>query len=161
MQLTKKLKHSSKFKDKAKKIHGETYDYALVEYQTADIKVKIICKKHGVFKQKPSGHLSGAGCRECAIEEKSFNQEKFIELANKKHNYKYNYTKVIYKNSENYIDIICPIHGIFNQKAFNHYKGNGCPHCAIENNGWTKSVFKEQCIKNNERTRHPICIKML
>ncbi len=160
-QVTKKIEHKAKFRDKAIKIHEEKYDYSLVEYENNITKIKIICKKHGIFEQRPSDHLRGAGCRKCAIEEKSFNREKFIELANKKHSHKYNYDKVIYKNSDSYVNIICAIHGTFNQKAFNHYKGNGCPDCAIERNGWTKSVFKEQCMKNNKRHRNTVYIKML
>ena len=27
--------------------------------------VKLICKKHGIFKQKASIHLSGCGCQKC------------------------------------------------------------------------------------------------
>lgn len=161
MAVTKKIKHKAKFREKAIKIHGEKYDYSLVEYENNKTNIKIICKTHGIFEQRPAGHLKGAGCRKCAIEKKSFNREKFIELANKKHNYKYNYDKVIYENSDSYVDIICPVHGIFNQKAFNHYKGNGCHSCAIEKNGWTKSIFKEQCIKNNKRIRNTVYIKML
>lgn len=52
---------------KAKKVHGDKYDYSLV---TGDIsshrKVAIICPEHGVFAQTPTGHLSGKGCLKCA-----------------------------------------------------------------------------------------------
>lgn len=51
---------------KAKKVHGEKYDYSLV---TGDMsshrKVAIICPEHGVFEQMPTGHLSGKGCLKC------------------------------------------------------------------------------------------------
>ena len=33
----------------AKQIHGDKYDYSLVEYKGCRIKVKIICPKHGIF----------------------------------------------------------------------------------------------------------------
>lgn len=52
--------------EQAKNIHGEKYDYRLVEYTKSDDKVKIICSKHGVFEQDPSMHLSGQGCPYCA-----------------------------------------------------------------------------------------------
>lgn len=52
---------------KAKKVHGDKYDYSLI---TGDIsshrKVAIICPEHGVFEQTPTGHLSGKGCLKCA-----------------------------------------------------------------------------------------------
>ena len=37
------------FIKKSKEIHGDKYDYSLVDYKKTDEKIKIICKKHGVF----------------------------------------------------------------------------------------------------------------
>jgi len=42
------------------------YDYSLVEYHTSKEPIKIICRKHGIFLQSPSEHLSGKGCKYCA-----------------------------------------------------------------------------------------------
>jgi len=53
------------FIKKSKKIHGNRYDYSLVEYKNANTKVKIICKKHGIFKQTPYKHLKNQGCPNC------------------------------------------------------------------------------------------------
>jgi hypothetical protein len=50
---------------KAKSIHGNKYDYSLVDYQGCQTKVKIICKEHGEFKQIPSAHLKGNNCPKC------------------------------------------------------------------------------------------------
>jgi len=52
--------------EKARTIHGDKYDYSLVEYSTCHAKVKIICPKHGVFEQSPSEHLAGKNCPYCA-----------------------------------------------------------------------------------------------
>jgi hypothetical protein len=54
------------FIDKAKKLHGNRYSYALVECKRSDSKVKIICNKHGVFYQKPIDHLKGFSCYRCS-----------------------------------------------------------------------------------------------
>lgn len=56
---------TEQFIEKARKIHGNKYDYSLVEYKKNSIKVKIICPKHGVFEQTPVTHLRGSGCRRC------------------------------------------------------------------------------------------------
>ena len=45
---------TKKFIDKAKNIHKDKYDYSLVEYINSKTKVKIICKEHTVFEQKPN-----------------------------------------------------------------------------------------------------------
>lgn len=54
------------FIEKAKEIHGNKYDYSLVDYIGSFDKVKIICPTHGVFEQTPNGHLNlRNGCPKC------------------------------------------------------------------------------------------------
>ena len=51
------------FIEKARKKHGDKYDYGLIkEYKGGKQKVPIICKKHGVFYQRAEDHLFGHGC---------------------------------------------------------------------------------------------------
>ena len=57
-----------KFIEKAKKVHGEKYDYSKVNYINTQTKVCIICPKHGEFYQKPSDHLRKCGCKMCYAE---------------------------------------------------------------------------------------------
>ena len=66
--ISRSLKRSSNTEDfiiKAKKIHGDKYDYSKVDYKTAKNKIIIICQKHGEFTQTPDGHISGNGCIKC------------------------------------------------------------------------------------------------
>ncbi len=49
------------FINQAREVHGDKYDYSLVEYVNIRSKVKII-GKFGVFEQEPKNHLSGNGC---------------------------------------------------------------------------------------------------
>lgn len=48
------------------KVHGDLYDYSLVNYQTSKTKVKIICQEHGIFEQTPNNHLNGQHCPKCS-----------------------------------------------------------------------------------------------
>jgi len=57
--------NTKKFIEKAKNIHGDKYDYTLVEYIRSDLKVIIICMKHGKFEQIPDAHMQGSGCPIC------------------------------------------------------------------------------------------------
>ena len=50
---------------RAKEIHGDKYDYSLVDYKKAIVKVKIICPIHGIFEQSPDSHLRERGCPIC------------------------------------------------------------------------------------------------
>ena len=53
--------------DRFKKVHGDEYDYSLVDYVNRDTKIIIRCKKdgHGDFQQTPGMHWSGQGCPQC------------------------------------------------------------------------------------------------
>lgn len=109
-------------------LHNNTYDYSLVDYVNAHVKVKIICKKHGMFEQEPRAHLYGYGCPICSGNKKSTN-DIFIKKSKSIHNDKYDYSLVDYKNNNTNVKIICGKHGIFEQLPFNHLKGCGCPKC--------------------------------
>ena len=50
------------FINQAKEIHGDLYDYSLVEYVNNETKV-FITSKYRTFDQTPQGHLSGKGCK--------------------------------------------------------------------------------------------------
>jgi hypothetical protein len=66
----------------------------------------------------------------------------FIERSNKKHNNKYDYSKVEYINSKNKVIIICPKHGEFIQVPSKHAAGWGCKKCGIDarSKGRTKTT---------------------
>lgn len=70
----KNTKTSDDFILEATKIHGDKYDYSMVNYTGNKIKVIVICKKHGVFETTPSNHLFNKGCPSCA--ESGFNISK-------------------------------------------------------------------------------------
>lgn len=53
------------FIEKAKKVHGDRYDYSKVKYVNNRTKICIICQKHGEFFQTPHQHLTGCGCPNC------------------------------------------------------------------------------------------------
>ncbi len=57
--------NTEKFIEKAKKIHGDKYDYSEAEYNGCRKIIKIKCNKHGIFEQTPYKHLQGHGCPYC------------------------------------------------------------------------------------------------
>ena len=65
--ITANSQRSSKdaFIERANKVHNNLYDYSNVEYINCEIKIKINCKKHGEFIQRPQHHLNGNGCPNC------------------------------------------------------------------------------------------------
>lgn len=122
------------FIKKAEKTHNNKYDYSKVVYNKMQDKVEIICPKHGCFTQSMSKHISKKqGCPICAIEERSQKQRsdlnELIEKCNKIHNNKYDYSQVKFKTIADKVEIICPKHGSFFQKFYDHIHGCGCPTC--------------------------------
>lgn len=114
--------------EKARKVHGDKYDYSLVDYNGSKEYVTIICPIHGKFEQRAGNHLK-YGCSKCAGNSK-ITKEEFIERASKIHNNKFDYSKVGYfDNIRDKITIICPIHGEFQQRVEDHMKGCGCNKC--------------------------------
>ena len=60
----------------------------------------------------------------------------FINVVNKIHNFKYDYTDSVYKYDEGNLIINCPIHGDFKQTPNTHIHGGGCMTCGLEVSGY-------------------------
>ena len=63
---------------------------------------------------------------------KPLNLEIFIERAAKKHNNFYSYELAEYNGSHGLVKIICPNHGVFEQRAYAHLNGARCIECFNE-----------------------------
>ena len=144
----------SEFIYQAKDIHGDRYDYSLVEYKNTKNKVKIICNIHGIFEQSPQSHLSGQGCSICGFEKTKNNNTKntkeFINQAKNKQDDKYDYSLVNYINAYTKVKIMCKEHGLFEQTPNSHLSGTGCPICN-NNNSDTNTFINKSLIKNGNR----------
>jgi len=123
---------------RAVKVHGDKYDYSLVEYVNNRTKVNILCPKHGVFVQKPDNHTQGDGCKHCR---KDLLSDKFrtpfedvLKRANEIHGDRYKYELVgEYKNGSSKLRITCNKHGEFIQSVYVHTSRMcGCPKCGYE-----------------------------
>jgi len=134
------------FLEKCKNIHGNKFDYSLVEYKNNKTKVKIICKYHGMFEQTPKNHtIQKQGCPECAGVRKS-NTPEFIIKSKLTHGNKYDYSLVNYIDNKTKVKIICKEHGIFEQKPNNHLQGQNCQKCVENNIKSSKEEFVKKSI---------------
>ena len=118
--------------------HGDTYDYSLVELKNVLHPVRIICPHHGVFEQLATNHMRGHGCARCAIEfpkprpRRRMTTTNFIARARKLHGDRYDYSRVDVQGAMEPVEILCPLHGPFEQRPTNHLLGFGCPACGQE-----------------------------
>ena len=127
-KLTKEI-----FLERCKEKYGDRFDYSNINYVNRLTPIKIICKKHGEFEVTPKQHLNSCGCPGCCKENRAksrtLSKEYWLNECIKKHGNKYDYSKVNYINGNSDVEIICPKHGSFFQKASNHRYGCGCPKC--------------------------------
>ncbi len=142
---------TSEFINKARGLHLNKYDYSQVTHTGANNKVEILCKKHGSFKQRARSHLLGSGCLKCYNESKckkySLTTDEFIFRGKEKFGNKYGYEFVEYNGYKKYVKIICPIHGMFEQRPYKHLKGNGCLICTREKIANIQRSTKQEFIK--------------
>lgn len=124
-----RIKRFDEFIEKARKIHGDKYQYDLSTYKDNKTPIKIICPEHGEFWQAMCDHLKGYGCSKCSKKYKPTTEE-WIAKAAPIYNYKYDYSKVKYVDNKTPVIITCPDHGEFYSIPANHIKGlSGCPKC--------------------------------
>lgn len=124
--------------ERFKEVHGDKYIYSKVKYVNIETPIIIICPVHGEFQQCPSVHMRGGDCPLCSrlhqLQVKKDNySKKFFQESSIVHHNKYSYSKAVYTKMNDLITITCPVHGEFQQKAYNHLKGSGCPKCKGKN----------------------------
>lgn len=121
-----------------KSIHGDKYDYSLVNYVNNKKHVDIICPKHNImFSMTPEKHIHRKqGCKQCGIESNAnrqrFDLDTLIKQFEEAHGDKYDYSLVEYKGIHENIKIICPVHGEFEQSPNSHKRGFGCKDCRTD-----------------------------
>lgn len=122
-------KTTADFVRSAKDRHGDRYDYSMSEYSASETKVRIGCKEHGPFFQKPRSHCQGAGCPQCGGVYRP-SQEEFIQRIKSVHGDRYEYGSTIYKNNKTKVTAECVEHGPFEMVASDLLRGYGCQHCS-------------------------------
>lgn len=157
-KLTKK-----EFIDKAEQIHGNEYDYSLVNYCGTRTPIDIICKIHGTFQQKPNDHLNNRGCTKCGNDKKNrfrkLTKETLIKKAEKIHCGRYDYSLVNYINNRTKVKIICEEHGIFEQTPDNHLAHHGCKFCIRSKGEITiENFLKEKQILHQREFQFENCV---
>jgi hypothetical protein len=144
-----KPKYSDIFIEKAKKVHGDKYDYSKCVIINSTTKVTILCHIHGEFNQRPNDHLNGYGCPKCGKTGKLTTQD-FVDKAISVHGNTYDYSLSKYVNTKTDVKIICSVHGEFNQRPNNHLNGKGCKKCGMNYGVWSYRLWEQKGLKSNK-----------
>lgn len=88
---------------------------------------------------------------------KKLTLEEFVKRSNKIHDNFYNYSQSVFTGVMNKIDIICPIHGVFSQRADHHLDGRKCKLCSCNSKKNLlrqkneKEIFFKKAKKNSQQ----------
>lgn len=124
--------------ERARKVHGDTYDYSKTFYVKAVGKVIITCKIHGDFKTEARKHIEDKrGCKKCSrlisAAKTTKNTKYFIEKSKEVHGDKFDYSKSEYTKNNEKLTVTCKLHGDFKVFPNNHVIGfGGCSACKSE-----------------------------
>lgn len=132
----------AEFLKRAKKVHGNTYDYSkVVLNKTIKDPVVITCLTHGEFLQSPYHHTARKqGCPKCGKIRTGLSRRlpftEFKKKADAKFGGKFIYDEVSYTKRGAEFCFLCPVHGLKKTKVDYHLSSqHGCPDCFLENSG--------------------------
>ncbi|MGZ8888057.1 MAG: hypothetical protein ACXW1D_00710 [Halobacteriota archaeon] len=148
-------KTQKEFIDEATEKHGAFYSYDKTVYVRSKDKLIVTCPIHGDFSILANNHVSGKGCKHCAIASvsasKTLGREVFIDRARIKHGDRYDYSVSQISTMKSPTNIICQKHGKFTIIPANHLTGEGCTKCSLESRRKsqmkTLKTFLQDCIK--------------
>ena len=150
MRAKMQTKSLEQFIIDACKIHGNKFDYSLVDYINTRTKVKIRCNRCKIILEiAPNTHLSQrCGCAICYGNKKKTTEE-FIKEARKIHGDKFDYSESNYINTKTKVKIKCNrCDTVFEQTPNNHIGSkSGCLICAIIDKTLTFDQFIDQARK--------------
>lgn len=138
-----KSRRNDDFLERATRIHKDKYDYSQTVYNGLRSRVVIICPNHGSFEQMAQAHIiNGQGCPLCAKAKRYgpkdfsgdiFDKTAFLSMLSSEQKSYYNYDNVPEKGALKNISILCPEHGLFEQRASSHVtKKIGCKQCGTK-----------------------------
>lgn len=160
-----KRNKGAQFVERAKAIHGDKYNYSLVDYKTCKDPVEIICNTCGKhFPQTPDNHINlQRGCPFCGMERvkekavqrgkerkgkpnfkhRSSTEEWIAKVLTKHPEFadKYDYSRVVYTKADERVEIICKTCGrVMRPKACKHLFGQGCKTCAARKTAENRAI---------------------
>lgn len=166
--MARKKLTTEEFVERAKFVYGNKYDYSFAEYGGDKIKVKIICKEHGIFEQRADWHCKGfSGCKYCSkIPVRSTEQficnAQSLHIDEHKNEPKYDYSLTEYINAKTKVKIICRKHGEFLMLPRQHIsqkRKGGCQKCSSKStsNEKIEMLLINNKIKYETEKRFPDC----
>lgn len=141
-----RMKDTPSFIHLCKGVHGNTYDYSLVDYKDNKTKVSIICEVHGVFKQTPANHSQGQKCPYCSKTGIKLNLPTFLYVITSEELTKVGISNV--KSRSRIKEINTNSRRLFKEiTRFNFSSGHTAAHFEKEILQWLSNNYKRTSVK--------------
>jgi hypothetical protein len=102
----------------------------------------VVCPDHGPFVTSAASHLKrSVSCVPCYRVKQLTPLNEWINSCMDIHKAYYDYSKVNYTGYEAKVEINCPKHGVFWQRANMHKSGARCPRCAKGGSSWGEQLW--------------------
>lgn len=156
-QKKKKSMSTDDYKCLCVQKHGDAYNLDDVEYTSMKDYVFPSCKKHGKFKIRAFDFAYLRGCPHCGRDNKvktpfkrkrmNMTFDEFKTTAEQIHGHKYEYDESSFVNLKTKMNIICPIHGVFQQSPHSHLNGHGCNQCGVIKRSLAQTTTTEEFVE--------------
>ena len=155
-----KLKYKLRFLKKVS-LERPEYDYSKVEYEGATTKISLHCKEHGKFEITPQAVFKGGRCPICTERDRRLKSTKsndtFIKQVQEV-SPEYDYSKVVYINCKEKVEVICKEHGSFQIRPSELLRGCGCTKCyhkrRVKDLELTYDKFKKKLLEEGKGHLH-------
>lgn len=134
------------FKERARVVHGDTYDYSKTHYINKRTDVTIICPIHGEFTINPYNHITQhQGCPICGKEKAKKREGEYKNARKTREQFEADLLRIFgekyelmsdYINNKTKVEIYChhknkngEEHGLFTAKPDDLMQGHGCKRC--------------------------------
>lgn len=99
-------------------------------YKRVGEAIPALCKDHGEYMANPRAIISGNGCKLCVHKGLRKTYTEFLKEARDAHGELYSYPEnIVLSTIKQKVPIECKKHGVFEQAAIKHLRGQGCPTC--------------------------------
>lgn len=135
---------------RARKIHGDRYDYSKTNYINSKTKVIITCQSHGDFLMTMGNHTHKTRPQNCpkCMKVHRYDTNEWINHSKSKFGDKFDYSDTVYVNARTKLVIKCNIHGNLLVDPTNHIiSPTGCERCSSQQTGLSQRRTQESLIR--------------
>lgn len=138
---------TEQFITKVESKYPNRFTFEKTVYLGKEKHLTITCKTHGDLHITPDQfRWNKEGCPSCTKEiPRNRDKQKYIDRANEIHGSYYDYSRVVYVNSSEKVEIGCPAHGSFFQSLYDHaVRATKCPECSFIQRTKDNDYFKQK-----------------